>query len=222
MAGSLLSKQFPRATFLLDDAFQHRRLARDLDIVIIDSSQPLGTNRVFPRGTLREPLSSLRRCHIVVINDSGDGNRVECLINEVRQWHPRAAFFVCRQRISAMMPFPEWTSGAGTPTQPSGPTYLVAAIGNPERFQRTIRDLGIQICGTKFYRDHYRLKPKDWTECIENARRTGAAAILVTEKDAIKMSAPPDFPVLVAMQSTTISNAEGFELLLKKCAEETS
>jgi tetraacyldisaccharide 4'-kinase len=222
MAGSLLAKQFPRAIFLLDDAFQHRQLARNLDIVIIDSSQLLGTNRVFPRGTLREPLSSLRRCHVVIINDSGNGNSLECLIDEVRRYHPHAAFYSCRQRISAMIPFLEWTNGTGTPTRPSGPSYVVTAIGNPERFKRSIRDLGVQICGTKYFRDHYRLKPKDWAECIEDAQRNSAAAIIVTEKDAIKMSDPPDFPVLVASQSTTISNAREFELRLKRCAEETS
>ena len=70
-AGDVISQKLRQAVFILDDGFQHRRLYRDLDIVILDRGQELQSNRVFPRGTLREPLSGLSRCHAIVLNGTG-------------------------------------------------------------------------------------------------------------------------------------------------------
>jgi tetraacyldisaccharide 4'-kinase len=221
-AGDRLAKRMLSPVFVLDDGFQHRRLARDLDIVLLDSSQPLRSNRVFPRGTLREPLSGLHRCPVLMINDSGNGKSPESMITEVRQYAPKAAVFTCRQGIQSLVPYPAWAGGVGENAVPDGPVYLATAIGNPERFEWSIRELGIRTCGTKFFRDHYRLKQKDWAECVHDAKRKGAGAIVVTEKDAIKISSAPAFPLLVAVQSTAVSDPREFELVLKRCLEEWS
>jgi len=220
LAGSMIAQRRQRIAFILDDGFQHRQLHRDLDIVIIDSSQPLQTNRVFPRGTLREPLSALRRCHIVMINGARDGRGTDSVVAEVRRYHPRATIFHCKQIVQSLVPFSAWKEAAGFQTVPAQSAYLVAALGNPERFERDIRDLGIEIRGTKFFSDHYWLKPDDWATCIGEARDRDAGAIIITEKDAIKLSHPPDFPLLVSVQSTEVSDTNEFEQILKNCAEE--
>ena len=222
LAGDLIAKRQQRITFLLDDGFQHRKLHRDLDIVLIDDSQPLGSNRVFPRGTLREPLSELRRCQIVMINGTQDGARTNCVIEEIHRHHPTAAIFYCKQTIQSLIPFPEWKENSDSRSVSAPPAYLVTALGNPDRFREDVEDLGIEIRGTKFFPDHYWLKPKDWIACIEEARRKNAGAIIITEKDAVKISHPPDFPLLVSVQSTEVSNAQEFEHTLKKCAGERS
>ena len=220
-AGSSISRQQAQTVFLLDDGFQHRRLHRDLDIVIIDPSQPLQSNRIFPLGTLREPLSGLRRCHVAVINGPPDAaDPVEAV---VRTWQPDAKIFHCSQAIQSLIPFSCWRRGEdGGQTQRARPAYLVAALGNPDRFRQDVRRLGIEVCGSRFFPDHYRLQRKDWAACADEARGKGADAILVTEKDAVKISDPPDFPLLVSVQSARISDPRAFEGILQSCIEDRS
>jgi tetraacyldisaccharide 4'-kinase len=215
-AGSTISKQLERAVFLLDDGFQHRRLHRDLDIVVIDRSQPLASNRVFPRGTLREPLSALHRCHMVVINGMQAGEGPDSSAAEILRYQEKAPLFYCKQTIEALIPFSNWKEEIthGLPALPVESAFLAAALGNPERFERDIRQRGISVHGARFFPDHYRLKPDDWRECAEAARRWKVDAIITTEKDAIKMSHPPDFPLLVSVQSTVLFDSESFERIL--------
>jgi tetraacyldisaccharide-1-P 4'-kinase len=75
----------------------------------------------------------------------------------------------------------------------------------------------IEVRGTSFFPDHYRLGQKDWDACTNEARAKAADAILTTEKDAVKISRPPDFPLLVSVQSTGIAESTAFERILKKC-----
>jgi len=121
------------------------------------------------------------------------------------------------KRYKAWFPSP---SGKNTPAlNPFRPRGLSCnGAGKPGSIPGGCRNLGIEIRGTKFFPDHYWLKPKDWIACIEEARRKNAGAIIITEKDAVKISHPPDFPLLVSVQSTEVSNAQEFEHTLKKCA----
>jgi tetraacyldisaccharide 4'-kinase len=221
-AGTRIAEQQPRPAFILDDGFQHRGLHRDLDIVIVDRSQPLGANRIFPRGTLREPVSEMARCHMVVINGAPEAEGFDRVEAEVRTLNAGAMIFRCSQTIRSMVPFPLWQQGPERPSPDSWvrSAYLVAALGNPERFGRDIRRLGIEVRGSTFFADHHWLKPKDWLACIQKARSAGAEAIITTEKDAVKISHPPDFPLLVSVQSTEMSDAGAFKLVLKHCVEE--
>jgi tetraacyldisaccharide 4'-kinase len=223
--GTVLSKRNARMVLVLDDGFQHRKLHRDLDIAIVDSSCPLGSDRVFPRGTLREPISALHRCDVIVINDSTDSVQNNEIETELRHLETGAKIFHCRQEIRSLIPFPSWSEGQdkstdrGRPARLPATAYLVSAIGNPERFRRDVLQFGIEVRGARFFADHYRLEKQDWQNCCEGARRKGAATIITTEKDAVKIGEPPDFPLLVAVQSTTMFDAGAFELVLKKSIE---
>lgn len=226
--GNLLSKQHPGMVFVLDDGFQHLKLHRDLDIVVIDASRSLGTDSVFPRGTLREPLPGLRRSHCIVINGPFDSPATAALETELRNLGVKAAIFHCRQSIRSLIPFESWSKTGrclgdmkpGTEPEVSTPAYLVSAIGNPDRCRRDIRQAGIELTGWTFFADHHRLSRKDWKGCIELARRGGAKQIIITEKDAVKISDPPEFPLLVAVQSTEMAETAAFETILRKAVEE--
>jgi tetraacyldisaccharide-1-P 4'-kinase len=152
---------------------------------------------------------------VVVINGIGDTEAPDPVETEIRNLHATARIFRCRQRIRLMIPFSSWKEGedCSDPAVCVQSAYLVTAVGNPERFQRDIRNLGIEVRGARFFADHYWLKPKDWLACIEEARNRAADAIITTEKDAIKIARPPDFPLLVSVQSTDITDAGAFEHL---------
>jgi tetraacyldisaccharide 4'-kinase len=216
MAGRALERQTDDMVFILDDGFQHRKLCRDLDIVIIDCSQPLESNRVFPRGTLREPAAALHRCDAIVLNgrETGDAEK------KIRELGIRAEIFRCEQRIEQLIPFVEWQkSETPLPTQ-IRTAYVVAALANPERFLQDVLRFGIAVPSKKFFADHHRLSRSEWTACSKEARAQAVDAILTTEKDAVKIESPPDFPLHVAAQSTKLSDQGAFERLLKKLVEE--
>jgi tetraacyldisaccharide-1-P 4'-kinase len=193
-----------------------------MDIVIIDPSQHLASNRVFPRGTLREPLSGLRRSHVVVINGMPGEGSADAVEVEIRSVHGQADIFYCSQTIQSLVSFPSWYEAGefGTPTEAASSAYLATALGNPERFRRDVQRLGIDVRGVKIFPDHCRLRHKDWLDCANEARSKGADTIITTEKDAVKMSHAPDFPLLVAVQSTRISDSEAFQKILEGCVEE--
>jgi len=217
-AGALIENTEDNAVFILDDGFQHRKLHRDLDIVVVDSSQPFETNSMLPKGTLREPLAGFRRCHAVVINGAeyapaiADRIRVETLSPG-----RNIAFFQCEQFIEKLVPFGLWRNGTEAASQGAsvGSAFLVAAIGNPARFHDDVRRRETRVLGARFFRDHYRLEEGDWTECIQEADKAGVEGILITEKDAVKIQEPPDFPLFVAVQSIRIRDEEEFMELLK-------
>lgn len=219
-AGSIISQKLRQAVFILDDGFQHRKLYRDLDIVILDRSQALQSNRVFPRGTLREPLSGLHRCHVIVLNGTRDGDAGDPTTEEIARYHPQASIFCCSQTIESLVPLAAWGAmdfSAEAPRPHSA--YLVAALGNPRRFEQDVRRLGIDVRGANFFPDHYWPAQEDWRACAEDARSKHAEAIITTEKDAVKILHPPDFPVMVSIQSTGMSDARAFEAMLLRCAE---
>jgi tetraacyldisaccharide 4'-kinase len=215
--GCRILRRRANPAFVLDDGFQHRQLHRDLDIVIIDSTQPLVGNRVFPQGTLREPLEGLRRAGLILINSRSPDGATEQVEKAVREMHPSARVLHCRQEIEYITGYDVWKSRAEEkrPSRPFRAAFLVAALANPERFRRDVSSLGIPVQGARFYRDHYCLKPRDWISCVREARTCGADAIMISEKDAIKLSQPPDFPLMVAVQSTRIAESTEFENILR-------
>jgi tetraacyldisaccharide 4'-kinase len=219
-AGCIISQKLRHAIFILDDGFQHRRLYRDLDIVILDRSQALQSNRVFPRGTLREPLSGLHRCHAIVLNGTRDEDAGDSFMEEIARCHPQASIFCCSQTIESLVHLAAWHAMDFSVEAPRPHSaYLVAALGNPRRFEQDVLRLRIDVRGAKFFPDHYWLTPGDWRACAEDARRKHAEAMITTEKDAVKILQSPDFPVMVSQQSTRMSNAHAFEAMLLRYAE---
>jgi tetraacyldisaccharide 4'-kinase len=210
-----------QAVFLLDDGFQHLKLYRDLDIVLIHSAQPFLSNHVLPLGSLREPVQNMRRCDAVMLNGVEGTADWIALKEAVSRIHAHAGLFYCRQHIGRIEPFELWCACSSGPAAATGiePVFLVSAIADPGRFRGDVEALDIRVCGERTFRDHYRLTDPDWRRCVEAARRTGAEALLTTEKDAVKLKRPLDFPVLVAVQDTVVSEPAAFEAFLRRKCE---
>jgi tetraacyldisaccharide 4'-kinase len=203
------------AVFLLDDGFQHRKIHRDLDIVLIDPTQPLASDHLFPGGTLREPLRALRRARAVVLNGVGTASAEDT----VRRVHRSARIFHCTQRISAFQPFSSWLQRTPSAACRPGAAFLVAAIANPARFRADVEQLGIRVAGTRFFRDHTRISRREWERSADEALRSGAETVITTEKDAVKFPAGPELPVTVAVQTTSVVEHAEFAELLRSVLE---
>jgi len=205
-----------RPVFVLDDGFQHRAIKRDLDMVILDSTQDFNSNHLLPWGSLREPLTSLKRAGSVVLNIPQPIGR-DRLRPLVERLAPQAQIFTCTQKIARFAALPDWLQMTGSGDNPIPVSaFLFAAIGNPGRFRSDAEACGIVVRGTWFGRDHSAPSPGLLKKIVREARRQGAEVLLITEKDAVKLPCVPDFPVLVAIQETRVEPEGEFDQLLRR------
>jgi tetraacyldisaccharide 4'-kinase len=178
-------------TFVLDDAFQHRRAARDLDIVLIDATLPWGLGHVLPRGLLREPVRGLRRADAVVITraDRVDERALEKLASEIRTITGREPTAVVSQRWTGLR------EGASSRTEVSsirgsrgsrGSRVLgLCAIGNPQQFFDTLA-AECDLVDRLSFADHHHFTEADISTIAQRARTHQAQALVMTEKDWVK------------------------------------
>ena len=172
---------------VLDDGFQHRRLARALDIVLIDATNPFGYGRLLPRGLLREPPTALRRADAVVITRAGQVSpaRISALDTKLRRLAGSAALLKCHHRVTGIdlidgMPTGESLEGARA--------VLFAAIGNPAAFRQTALSLGVQVVGERYWPDHHRYGRRDLDNLLSVSAFPPHDLLLTTEKDAVKLA----------------------------------
>lgn len=165
------------AIAILDDGFQHRRVARDLDIVAIDRTVP-ETPRTLPAGRLREPLENLGRADLVVALE-------EEVFSAIERDHPTVFRSIDgRMRTVAEVVLPP-------PIDRVGKILLVTAIARPERVRRSVESLGLTITGHLRYRDHHRFSRSDIGEIDRHRSNDRAELIVVTAKDFVKLRNEP-------------------------------
>jgi tetraacyldisaccharide 4'-kinase len=172
---------------LLDDGFQHRRLARDLDIVLLDALEPFGFDHVFPRGTLREPVGELRRAQVVCLS------RADAISDSERD--------VIRRRVAALAPNAAWceaTHAASGLMNAGGelrPLHELAGrrvaafcgIGNPAGFRHTLDSTGCHIALWRVFPDHHAYTPENMASLGELAAASQAELAICTHKDLVKI-----------------------------------
>lgn len=173
---------------VLDDGFQHRALARDLDVVLIDASNPFGHGHVLPRGLLREPLEGLARADVIVLTrcDQVDAVTLAAITHDVKRYAPDAPLLRCVHRVSGLTDL----DGAASDTivTPNTPAVCFGGLGNPQAFAETCRALGFNVVGRVWWPDHHHYAPSDAQEVVRRARAAGAEVLLSTEKDAVKLA----------------------------------
>lgn len=174
------------SVFVLDDGFQHRRLARDFELVLIDAANPFGFGHVLPRGLLREPLRGLGRADALLITRVGsmDDPGLEGIIATIRKFSPRAPILRCDHVHGAVMT-PEGQREVHD--MRDTPVFLFTGIGNPEAFARQA-GASFRVTGQRFFGDHHAYGRVDLEGLQAEAGRSGAGALLTTEKDYVKVA----------------------------------
>jgi tetraacyldisaccharide 4'-kinase len=173
---------------ILDDGFQHRRLARDLDVVLLDATNPFGHGRLFPRGLLREPPSSLRRADAVLLTrcDQVPEQRLNDLVQSVRKLSPNRPVVRTTHAPVAWLQHERPDRPAGSPV--GRPAAGFCGIGNPEAFRRTLGDVGVEPIEFRTFPDHHAYTRDDVESLQDLARRLPAdAALVTTQKDLVKL-----------------------------------
>jgi tetraacyldisaccharide 4'-kinase len=199
--------------FILDDGFQHWKLFRDKDVLLIDGTNPFGNRRLLPLGPLREPLNAIARADIIVITKAdksvrsqesrvpptqpspsrgegkGGGERrqqsIDSLIEEIKKHNSKAPLFFAEHRPSKFIT----ATGDVFPLEwARGKNFFgFSGIGNSASFKETLLTAGLQVKGFKSYRDHYRYNAGDMRKIIEDSKKSDANWIVTTEKDIMRL-----------------------------------
>lgn len=186
--------------FVLDDGFQHLRLARDLDILLIDAAQPLFDACPLPLGRLREPVSGLRRADAVVLTRTEPEGDYTALAAAVRRWNPAAPVFHAR---AAAAHFVRAQDGAALPLDSLRGKRVLAfcGLGAPAAFRRQLAALGCEIAAWRAFPDHRRYTRADRRGLARAAQAARADALLTTVKDLMNLAPPRSFaPPLYALE----------------------
>jgi tetraacyldisaccharide 4'-kinase len=195
-SGLLAVGHFRPHVILLDDGFQHRRLHRDLDIVLLDGRRPLGNGHLFPRGTLREPPPALKRAGLVILTRSDRASTdLQEGLDRLRQLAPQRHVFRCRHQPyvsrslsdAAGMPKPDplqpETAADSAKRLGGKRVYGFSGIANNPDFRQTLTDLGAEVGGFKSFADHHPYSADDLRQLQNEARKCGCDSLATTQKD---------------------------------------
>jgi tetraacyldisaccharide 4'-kinase len=171
---------------ILDDGFQHRRLVRDLDVVLIDATDPWGHGYLFPRGALREPIGSLKRAHAVVLTraDRVTPEALETIVQRVRRVKDLPVSVTRHAPVNLLS-----RSRTAEVSELRGKAVAgFCGIGNPASFRRTLDDLGAEVRDFRTFADHHNYTREDVDELRRWADTLPADAVVATtQKDFVKL-----------------------------------
>ncbi len=201
-AAEIVLDSAPVDVFLLDDGFQHVRIQRDVDLVVVRPDSPFWEDRPLPAGRLREsPAAADRASAFLIVGDAASGTGE--VLDRRFPGKPRFAF---RPQTPGTWPArqdpPEATVAVQAATDPAqeigGPAYAFAGIAHPERFFHDLEESGVSVTGSRRFADHHAYSKSDIAELGAAAQRSGAQVLITTEKDAVRLPDElPDLPVLV-------------------------
>lgn len=174
-AGAEAEALFEPTVHLLDDGFQHVRLARDIDLVLADEHDL--DDKVLPAGRLREPLANAAVAHAVIV----PAGRAESARKVSERLHVPQVFRATRQLGSP------YRIGPGQVPPAPARVFAIAGIARPERFFDDLHAAGYAVAGTMAFRDHHRFSPNDVARIVAAARAADAVVVATTEKDAVRL-----------------------------------
>ena len=199
----LLSRAFPKAIFIigrdrckaakmavetgakvliLDDGLQHRYLKRDFDILTMDGNDPFNNEKFLPYGLLRDSLQSIKRAHLIILNGLKDPSQFEKLLIQFKTYTEAPVIATSLEAKHICL-----SGGRTLPSLKDKKIAIFCGIANPERFVKTVNDLGAHIVHQKFVADHKGLTTKELDRFAIESADQGAEFIFCTEKDHVKL-----------------------------------
>ncbi len=197
-------------TLLLDDGMQYLDLAHSIDIVLVDSGSPFGTEALLPRGTLREPPQNLRRASYILITKC-DGSPNDALVSRIRQYNRTAEIIECahgpihlenvftRERQPLDFLQEKWVGA-------------ISAIAVPEAFEGALEKLGARVEIRRRFSDHYRFSTKEVEKFMQRCVERDMELIVTTEKDAVRFPRPASIDVPVVFLRIEVEILKGRDI----------
>jgi tetraacyldisaccharide 4'-kinase len=200
--------------FLLDDGYQHLAVRRDANLLLLDARDPFGGGKLPPAGRLREPLSAIARADAVVFTRVERGHPTEQALRAVSLCRPQAKIFHASIRPDGLR------DEAGSPVdgREVARRRCVAACGvaRPEGFAASLSELDLTAEETFVFADHHRYDDRDLTRIRQAADRTGAAFLVTTEKDAVKLAGRLSLPVVTVRLAVDVVESDFFPWLAQR------
>jgi tetraacyldisaccharide 4'-kinase len=198
---------------VLDDGFQHLRLARDLNIVTIDATNPWGGGRLLPYGRLRENPEGLSRADCVVITRCDQASDVEALEAEIARLIDDRPIFRSQMRPVRVV----WLKNHSETLAPPATIAAFCAVGNPGSFFENLRRMGFEMALQRSFPDHHVYSQAEIDALVKDA---GANVLVTTAKDAVKLRTLSfAVPCYVMEIEIAIENADEFTRLIADAAE---
>ena len=189
---------------LLDDCMQHRRLARDFEVVVMDASNPFGQGYFLPRGFLREGIQSLSRADLIICNNVHDIGDYRELKKKILK-HTSASVVAVRPEAQNI-----WDMKGSKLSHMKGMKVgIFCGIAQPEHFQTMVKKLGAQVVACHFVGDHMRLEPDELESFAKIGLERGAQALVCTEKDKVKLEGGLELPLAVLWIQMRLQMIEG-------------
>ena len=183
VAGCIKAQELGADVVVLDDGFQHRRLGRDLDVVLLDAHSPFGNYHMIPAGILREPASGLRRADLIMITRSRADESFMVLERVVRRYNETAPILRAGHRLAG------YVDALGRPVPKPRRVVAFCGIGNPAAFLTDLEADDLDVVSWRTYRDHQKYTMEQWRDLSETALEK-EAVLVTTEKDLVRLPEP--------------------------------
>ncbi len=233
VTGRYAIEHFGAEVAILDDGYQHWQLQRDMDILLVDAVNVFGNGYILPRGTLREPVSHIERadvCLLTKVDQAAEGSR-EYIRSTVEQYNSSALIMESIHQPRCFIELNDWYDniageGIDVSRMMGKKVMAVSAIGNPASFEQTLSDIGAEIIESLRFPDHHDYTIQEMKDVLDQAVAQGAEAIVITEKDAVKIPTAiveAKWPIPVFVVSVEVTFQKGrdeFRAMLKQRLQE--
>lgn len=208
-SGIFAIEQLGSNTLILDDGMQFLKLKHEIDIVLVDCGFPFGTGALLPRGTMREPRSSLKRASYIILTKS-EGKPQDALISTIRKYNKVADIIVTNH---APVLLENIFTGEQLPLSALKGKYVacLSGIARPESFENLVESLGANVEIRRSYPDHYWFDQEDLDAFVERCAERAMDMIVTTEKDAVRFLRPGEMEVPIYFLRIQIDILQGQE-----------
>ena len=200
--------------FVLDDGYQHLAVRRDVNLLLLDAKDPFGGGRLPPRGRLREPIAGIKRADAIVFTRVDRGAPSQETLRTIARLHPAAPLFHARIKPAGL-----WEE-SGSPVDAAAlrerRCIAVCGIADGRRFATTLRELALAPEEVLEFRDHQRYRERHLSGIRRAAERAGAAWIVTTDKDAVKLAGLTGLPLITVRLSAEVDEPGFFPYLASR------
>jgi tetraacyldisaccharide 4'-kinase len=219
LAGKFAIDHFGCDTLILDDGFQHLRLKAQLNLLLIDSTNPFGSGHLLPRGILREPPQQMRRATHIFLTKS-DGTESRELENFIKKYKsPRAPIIVCCHSPKHLREVHGAEDTVPLAALAGRRVATFSGIAVPESFERFLEGEGAIVVHRRHFPDHYRFQEEDLEKIFAAAVARGAEWVLTTEKDSVRLNPNQYYPLptyFLRVEIEILRGEEDFQELLRR------
>jgi tetraacyldisaccharide 4'-kinase len=208
-AGRIAVERLGASAIVLDDGFQNRTIAKDVEVLAVSGRSPWGNGRLFPAGPLREPLGELRRAHLIVVTNGGEGAGGTEVARTLERQECTAPVLTASYRVLGVL-----DAEGGERLEPGALAgrRLVgfAGLASPRGFRETLAAMGVTVADFVEFPDHHWYAPEDLDALTRQAQRARAEGLITTEKDAVRLRdlRLPQRPLWVVSVRMTIESGQ--------------